>query len=455
MSEPPGATGGGAKAPGAALEPEPLLRELGVFGIWALAINGTIGAGIFGAPALVAAETGAWSPLVFLLGGLLLAPVVLSFAEVASAFGGTGGPVLYTRTAFGPLAGFQVGWTFYIARVSASAANVSLLVASLGWFWPAAERGGVRLALLLVVCGLLTWVNVVGTRHAMRSLGGLTLLKFLPLVALVGFGLPRLELEALPFATPEPAPTAGQLGAAVMLSIYAFVGWESALVPAGESRDPGRDMPRALLWALATATLLYVGVQAVSVSALPDLARTAERPLVAVGEALLGPPGAVLLTLGVIVSVAGNVASAVMSTPRITYAMARVGLLPRFFGGVHATFQTPSASILIYGGVFFALAATGTFAELARISVLTRLLIYLSVIAAAPRLRARDADVPGRLRLPGGLAIHLVAGLVCLALLSQVGWPTVWRTALYLAVGTLLYLVARRAPASRAGGPAG
>jgi amino acid transporter len=161
--------------------------------------------------------------------------------------------------------------------------------------------------------------------------------------------------------------------------------------------------------------------------------------------------GALLLTLGVVASVAGNVAAATLSTPRITYAMARVGLLPRFFGGVHARFQTPAASILIYGGVAFALAATGTFVELAKISVLTRLLIYLVVIAAVPRLRARAADAPGRLRLPGGLVIPGLAALVCVALLSQVSWPTVWRTALYLGVGSLLYLVSTRAARASTG----
>jgi len=435
--------------PGTGSAAEPLLRQLGVFGIWALAINGTIGAGIFGLPASVAAEVGPFSPLVFVLCGLLLTPIVLTSAEVASSFSGTGGPVLYARTLFGPLVGFQTGWAFYIARVSASAANVSLLVSTLGYFWPSADRGAVRLGLLALVCGALVWVNVVGTRHAMRSVGALTVLKFLPLVALVVFGLPLVDLGAL---APGPAtpPSPSQLGTAVMLSIYAFVGWESALVPAGESRNPGRDMPRALVWALVSSTLLYVGIQAVSVAALPELGSTGKRALVAVGGALFGPAGAVLLTLGVVVSVAGNVAAATMSTPRITYAMARVGVLPRFFGGVHPRHQTPSASILIYGGLFFALAATGTFVELVKISVLSRLLIYLVVIVSAVPLRARAEEIPGRVRLPGGLAIPLTAGLVCLGLLVQVSWATVWRTALYLAVGWALYVVSMRAARAQA-----
>jgi amino acid transporter len=444
--------------PGPSAEPgsEPLLRRLTVLGVWALAINGTIGAGIFGTPGAAAASTGIYSPLVFLLCGLLMVPIVLSFAEVASGFTGTGGPVLYAETAFGPFTGFQVGWTYYVARLSSSAANVSLMVATLGWFWPGAGHGALRVGLLLAICGALVWVNVIGTRQAMWSLGGLTLLKLVPLLALVVFGLGRLDAAAFPFAS-TPPPSVGALGGAVMLLVYAFVGWESALIPAGETRDPARDMPRALLWALGTATLLYVLIQAVSVAALPDLAHATGRPLVAVGEALLGPAGAVLLTLGIVVSVGGNVFSATLSTPRITYALSRAGLLPRAFGRVHAAYRTPAVSIVVYGAAVFALAASGSFVELARISVLTRLLIYLAVIAALPRLRRRAAPGAGpggpparAWRLPGGYVIPGAAALVCVALLVQVSWDSVWHTAIYLAVGSALYALARRGGAGRA-----
>jgi amino acid transporter len=437
----PGWSGGDTSAPGG----ESLRRQLRARGIWALAINGVIGAGIFATPGFVAAEVGPYSPHVFVLCGLLLAPVALCFAEVASGFASTGGPVRYVEAAFGPFASFQTGWTFYVARVSSTAANVSLLVATLAWFWPPADRGLLRVALLALVCGALTLVNVVGTRHAMRSIGALTLLKLLPLLALVAFGLPGVDAGTL--IPREPLPSAGRLATAVTFAIYAFVGWETALVPAGESRDPARDMPRGLLWALGTASLLYVALQVVSVAALPDLAHTAERPLVALGAVLFGPAGAAILTLGVIASVGGNLAQATLSTPRITYAMARAGVLPPSLGRVHPTYRTPAVSVLVCGVLVFVLAATGTFVELAKISVLTRLLIYLAVILSVPRLRSRPAEVPGRLRLPGGPAVPALAALVCLGLASQVDWPTVWRTAFYLGLGTLLYLASRRGAA--------
>jgi amino acid transporter len=223
-------------------ESEPLVRRVTVVGLWALVINGTIGAGIFGLPAKAAQLTGIYSPLVLLLCGLLLLPIVLSFAEVASRFRGTGGPILYAHTAFGAMAGFQTGWAFYVARVAAAAANINLLVSSVAWFWEGAGLGVVRVMLLLLVCAALTWVNYIGSAPAMRSVGVLTALKFVPLLLLVGVELPQLGPSVFPVAA-TALPPLGDVGAAVLLLVYAYVGWESALVPAGEAREPTRDMP--------------------------------------------------------------------------------------------------------------------------------------------------------------------------------------------------------------------
>jgi amino acid transporter len=420
---------------------EPLLRQLSVWGIALLVVNGTIGAGIFGLPGKAAALTGAWSPVVILLCGFLLVPIVLAFAEASSCFRGTGGPILYARTAFGPLVGFQTGWAFYVTRLSASAANLALLVASLAHFEPGLAEGGSRVGLLFVLSASLVWVNVVGAKQAMRWVGVLTVLKFVPLLLLVVVGIGRVDPGAVLAAE---LPPAGDIGAAVMLLVYAYVGWESALVPGGEARDPARDMPRALLVGLLAIVVLYVLIFAVAGAVLPELAGS-QRPLVEVGAALLGPAGALILTLGVLVSVGGNVASATFSTPRITYAMAREGLLPRWFGAVHATYRTPSVSIVVYGLLVFVMAAFGSFVWLAEISVLSRILIYLVGALSLPRLRRRFAAEPGgRLRLPAAGLMPAAATAVCLLLLSQIGLDAVLVTGAFLLVGSLLFLLARR-----------
>ena len=422
------------------MQNEPLLRHVTAGGIWLLAVNGMIGAGIFGVPAGAAALAGAWSPLVFVACGLLLGAVILCFAELASRFQQTGGPVLYVQAAFGPVAGFHTGWAFYIARVTAFAANVNLLVMSIGHFWPAVTEGAPRVLVLGVIIGLLTWVNVVGVRHAVRAVGSLTVLKFVPLLVLVALGAGALEPASFGFG--EAWPTALGFGQAALLVVYAFVGWESAVVPAGETREPAKDIPRGLIWGLIVVTALYVLVQGIAAAVHPDLA-SSERALVEVGEILLGPAGAILLTAGIVVSVAGNSASSVLTSPRLTYALARDGAMPAWFARVHPRYHTPVNSIVFYGAIAFMLSVGGSFLWLAAMSALVRVLIYMACIGAMPRLR-RSHAVEGAYRVPGGWAIPALAFAVCALLLTQVSALSVGVTVAFVLLGALQYSWARR-----------
>ena len=424
--------------PNARAAEEPLVRQLSAIGLWLLVINGMIGAGIFGVPAEAARLAGTFSPWVFVICAVLVLPIMLCFAELASYFSVTGGPVLYAGTAFGPIAGFQAGWAFYVARLTAFAANLNLLVNSVAYLWAGAAEPFIRAVFLLVICALMALVNIMGAQDAMRSLGVLTTLKFLPLIALVALGLLQLDPASL-LPTAGSIPASADLGAAVLLAIYAYVGFESGLVPAGEARHPTRDIPRALLWALAVSTALYVLIQAVSITVLPSLGATS-RPLVEVAAVLIGPVGALLMMAGVIASVAGNLVGSMFSTPRITYRLALDGLLPRWFGAVHPTYRTPNWSILFFAGTCYLLAVTGSFVWLVGLSVLTRILLYLGCIGAMPPLRQRFGDVPASLRLPGGYALPVLSVMVCLGLLTQVGRDAWLVTASFLAVGSGLFL---------------
>jgi amino acid transporter len=202
-------------------------------------------------------------------------------------------------------------------------------------------------------------------------------------------------------------------------------------------------MPRALFWAIGVAAILYFGLQAVSLAVLPDLAST-KRPLVEVSGELFGPLGALVMMGGMVASVVGNLAGALFSTPRITYALALDGSLPAWFASVSARFGTPGVSIVVFGTSAFLLAAGGSFVWLAGLSVLTRLLIYLGCIAALPPLRRRAAGEPGVLHLPGGLFIPGLAVFICLALLTQVKPMDYVVTAVMLGVGTGLYTLTKR-----------
>jgi amino acid transporter len=420
---------------------EPVLRTLSVAGLWLLIVNGMVGAGIFGVPAEAARLAGAFSPWVFVICALLQLPVVLCFARLASYFTGTGGPVLYAGTAFGAMCGFQAGWCLYTARLLAFAANTNLLVSSFAYLMGGTASPGWRILMLFSVCGLLAIANAAGVRGAIRWLSALTVLKFAPLIALIFVGIPKLRPD-LQF--PNSADHL-DLGAAILLVMYVYTGFESGLVVAGEARHPRRDLPRALLAGLITCALLYALIQSVSIAALPDLA-SSNRPLVDVAEALVGSWGALVLAAAAVVSITANLFGNMFSSPRITYRLALEGHLPKFFCSVHPTYRTPLWSIAFFSAASFVLAATSGFVWLASLSVLARLAVWLTCIAALPRLNRHFATEDRGLRSAAVVFLPVVAVLVCLALLSQVKFLAYVSVAGLVAVGSVLFLIQRRPP---------
>jgi APA family basic amino acid/polyamine antiporter len=416
---------------------EPLRRELGRTALIALAINGIVGAGIFGLPAGAAALTGAFSPWLFMLCGLLMMSVMASFALAASGFSGTGGPLLYTRTAFGPLLGFQTGWTLYVSRVASLAANANLFAVYLGGLVGGMDSGWARVAVICVLCAGFALINVLGVRQGIRSVLLISVLKFVPLLLFALIGLAWLNPDVLGQAK---LPTFATAGEAALLVLYAYIGFESALIPAGESRDPRRDMPRAMITTAVAAVVLYTLIQLVCVSVLPALADS-KRPLADAAGAMLGPVAAAVVGITAVVSILGNFAAAALTAPRMTYQLAREQQLPAVLGRVHPRFASPHVSILMYCGLGCALALSGTFVELAVMSSLARLLVYALCIASLPRL-AR-LGYRSDFRLPGGMAIPALAFLTCLYLIAQVAFDSVWKTGVLIAAGMVLYALAR------------
>lgn len=419
---------------------EVLPRSLSVWGIWLLVVNGLIGAGIFGLPSGAALLAGIYSPWVYLICALLILPILLCFAELASYFKGTGGPIRYVTEAFGPFLGFQSGWLFYIARVISFSANSVLLVDSIAYFWPDAGSGFVRLLVLAAICGGLTFINVIGAVQSIRSLASLTVVKFLVLIALVLFGLRFIGMEHLPRFDVVP-PQNLDLGAATLLLIYAFVGFESAVVPAGESRNPAKDMPRALLLGLLMVALLYVLIQLVAIAVVPNISESSS-PLLDVAAVLFGQYGAAFLMIGVVASVGGNLVNAIFTTPRITYALALDKSLPSWFGSVHPSFKTPANSVMFYGLLCFLLAAFSSFIWLAAATVLSRLIMYSLSCAAMPVLRKRF-DKNDTLRWPGGWLLPMLSIAACAWLMLQVSLDSILLTAGIIIAGSLLYALAR------------
>lgn len=419
---------------------EPLKRELGRIALALLALNSMIGAGIFGLPADAARLTGLFSPVLFLICGLLVATLMLSFAQASSYFQGTGGPILYAGAAFGPFVGFQTGWLLYVGRATAIAANANLFATYLGTYIPAVNDGAGRWLVIVGLGVLFAAINVTGVKQGMGAILAISVAKFVPLAVFVLVGLTYVR----PVMFAEMAvPSFTTFGEAALLVFYAFVGFEGALIPAGESKDPRRDLPKALFVTALGGTLLYIGIQIVSVALTPDLAGST-RPLADAAAVFMGPAGVAMLSFAAMASILGNYASSVLAAPRMTYALAREGSLPEAFARVHSAWQTPHVSILGFLVLGVSLGVSGTFTQLAVLSAITRLIGYTTSLAALPRLRTQFGHEPQAMSLPGGLAIPAAGLAICTWLMLQVKFEAVWKTALLMALGTALYLLARR-----------
>jgi len=408
-----------------------LPRRIGIGGALLLAFNGAIGASIFALPATLAADFGTSAPWLFPLVGIASLLIAIPFSRSVAAFPESGGPATYGRV-FGRLAGFELGWIYYIARATAFAANLNVLTSYFARWWTGADGGAMRVGLMLALVAGFAAINISGVRSAMRVLGGLTFLKTVPLLLVAGAAL---LIAGVP--TPGPLPPIGDVEAGVLIVFYAFVGFENATVTAGETKDPNRTLPRALLGTIGTVALLYFFVQLAFVAVFPGgLESGADAPLLALGEWLIGPVGALIIGVTAIFSTAGNLHSNMAATPRVTFAMAERGELPAWLAKINRRFDTPAASIIFFAALIAALAISGSFIWLAVISTLARMIVYSVTILALPRAPDRSARItPSHWTLAG------VGVLICVLVAAQAD-RTAWLTLAALSgVGLLLYLL--------------
>jgi len=424
-----------------------LRREISQLGFAAISLNGVIGAGIFALPAVAASATGLFSPWLILICGLLIMPIVLSFARAASFFTQTGGPLTYVGHAFGPFAGFQVGWLFTLSRIAAAAANTNLMVTYAAYFWEPLGGGLLRQLTVALVLLLITVINIMGVKHAMSAIFTFTLLKLTPLALLILLGVTKLNPEVFSAAG---LPTFDGIGETILVLMYAFVGFESTGVPAGEARNPRRDIPLALVQSVAVVALIYVLIQLVSISVAPDIGNS-KTPLIEVSQILMGHWGAVLIGVGAVFSIIGNVSSMMVSGPRMVYAMGRAQVLPVWFGAVHAGFGTPANAIGFAGLLSIVLALSGGFVWLAAMSTVVRLIVYAACILSLPKLHT--ALLPGQqpFHLPGGFFIPFLGLVISLWLISQASGDSWLFTGVFMAFGTVLYFLASRNKTAKAG----
>jgi len=414
---------------------ENLNRSISRFGFAALAINGLIGSGIFVLPALAAKSAGPLSPWMFLLCGILMSTVVLTFAKLSSFFSGTGGPIIYAEMAFGDALSFQTGWLLYFGRVTALAANAHALLFYLSLIFPIFEQNlWHQMAVAMIILSI-AFFNLSGVDKAIKTVNFITYLKIVPLILFILIGIFYVNKTDI---IPNAKWHVESLSSSLLLLIYAFIGFESAVVPAGEAHSPQKDIPKALIQTLIFTTVLYFLIQLISIAVLPDLQQS-KSPLSDVAGVLLGPVGAMIMTFTAIISIFGNLSSVMVAAPRMTYSLSLHGNLPKWFGAISNKYKVPHYSIYFTTILALILALSGSFVVLAVVSSLARMIGYGICIGALPKISAKLNQFQNQFKLPGKMLIPSIAFLVTIGLALQAPMKSWIYTLIFIGVGFLLH----------------
>ncbi|RIV20047.1 amino acid permease [Fibrisoma montanum] len=412
-----------------------LVRAIRPFDFIALIINITIGAGILGLPAKIYTLVGTYSLLAYAVSAAVVTLIILCFAEVSSRFSGTGGPYLYTRAAFGPLVGFEVGWLFWVSRIASFASICNLFVSYAAFFWPAVGEGWGRIAVITALVGILAAINYIGVQQSARVSNVFTISKVLAIGSFAVVGLFYMDANAFTFPQTPGYPAFSQ---SVLLLIFTFSGFDVAAIPSGEVQQPQRTVPIALLIAIGTVAVLFIAVQLVCIGTLPNLA-SSERPLADAAQRFLGPAGGLAVAVAALVTALGTLHALMLTGPRLLFAMAEQGQVPSFLATVHPRFKTPHTAILLTAALKLALAVSGTFIYALTLSTIIRLSYFALICAALPILRRRTDLDRATFIVPAGWVIAILAAGLCVWLLANSSWREARDVGVAAVIGFVLY----------------
>ena len=400
--------------------PTKLVRTIGRWSLTALMVNSIVGVSIFKLPADLARNLGGWSPLSCVAAGAGILIIAGCIAEVSSRYEETGGLYLYARDALGQFAGLLVAWMTWLTRIAAPAAAANLIWSYAAKFLPQLENPTGKFLVLIVLMGHLAALNCIGVKMGKNLSNLFTAVKvgFLLAFVIVG-GLVLAGRPELRVGITLPAVSAKTWFETMLLLVYAYGGFEGALFVGGESTNPKRDTPIALLSALVGVCLIYTAVQYVTIATLPGAAFS-ERPLADAAQRFVGNTGAAAIAMAALISGYGYLSANVLHAPRLTFALAEQGDFPKFLALIHPKFRTPYVSILVYSSLVFLFAMIGNFEWNALLSAVSRLAVYAAMALAVPILRNRK-DGKAQFLLPVPYLFSALGVLFSFALATQMG----------------------------------
>ena len=424
-------------------EKENLKREIGVRALALAILNITVGTGIFVIPAIIAENLGAAAIVAYLVCGGLIFLIALCFAEVGSKTTASGGVYVYIENSFGPFAGFVANNLYWLgACVFADAAVANALADTLKSFFPLLGNEIYRGLFFLFLFGGFALLNTRSVKHGIRFIEFAAFGKLVPLVLLVVAGIAFVSTKNLAWIS---YPTISNISTASLLLFFAYVGLDTPLSNGGEIKNVKRTVPLGIFFGILSVLILYISVQLVAQGILgATITAHKDAPLAAVAGIIFGKTGIVLIIIATVISMLGNLGGEILSIPRILFAGARDGLMPKMFGKVHPRFFTPHVAVLFYAALDFLFAISGGFKQLAIISSASTLLIYLGVVLSTLKLRKNDSSKSEKtFRVPGGIIIPILAACAIVWLLSSLTKPEFIGIAIFIFAFSVIYFVAK------------
>jgi len=423
---------------------EDLKRVIGIPGLSLNIINITIGAGIFALPAIVGIELGSFAVFGYLFCGIMLATIMLCYAEIGTRITSAGGSYAYVETAFGNFAGFVANWLFVFGwSILADAALLNIVADSLAVIFPIFSNPWLRGLLFFVLIGFMVLINIRGAKQGVTFVKIITIMKLLPLIGIIIFGFAKINTTNLHW---EHLPSLKTFGNTALVLFFAFAGFETALGVSGEIKNPKRTVPMGILLGGVLVLIMYLLLQAVTQGVLgTQMEAVKDAPLAAVAERIIGSTGGIILFVTAAISCFGTVFGDVLNNSRLLFAGANDGLFPKFLGKVHPKYATPHYAIISFAALIFIFSISGGFKQLAVLASASILLIYLAVILATIKLRMMKHNAAEKtFRMPGGLIIPFIGIAAIVWLLTSLSKWEILSTIIFLAVVCVIYFLTKK-----------
>ena len=414
-------------------------NKLGFWSIFFLGINSIIGSGIFLLPNKAYADVGLASLIVILINAILALFLALCFAETASIFDKNGSSFVYAKEAYGNFVGFEIGiFAWFIGIVSWSAEIQGFLTA-LGGIYPLAVDPYYNKIFVIAIGVFLGVLNYLGVKFSKILNNLITVSKLLPLLFFVFVGIffvkgsdfmpliPKIELGL----------STGNLGVATLVIFYAFTGFDLLAVAAEDMENPTKNLPKAIIWVMIFCSIFYLMVMVVCIGLLgPKLGMTSV-PIASATAAIFGSTGFLFITIATLVSIGGITIALSFIAPRSIQALADSKYVPELFNK-KGRFGTAGFAILLTTAITIGLALYGNFIFLASLTVIARLIEFISTAGSVLVFRKRK--LKALYKIPLGPIIPVIAIVLSIWLLSQSSYENIFFIIIGLVIGAILYI---------------